>query len=83
MDPINERHMLRMLMETESSENASQYFFVTPKVSSLLVWMYCMCTHVCMHIVIIIAVADRNVKVTWIQMIRRPVGRHVNCILHY
>lgn len=33
-------------METESSENASQYFFVTPKVSSLLVCMYvCSCVH--------------------------------------
>ncbi|KAK3888768.1 hypothetical protein Pcinc_007185 [Petrolisthes cinctipes] len=33
MDPINERQLLKMLMDTESNENASQQcFFVTPKL---------------------------------------------------
>ncbi|KAK3872569.1 hypothetical protein Pcinc_022353 [Petrolisthes cinctipes] len=32
MDPINERQLLKMLMDTESNENASQCFFVTPKL---------------------------------------------------
>ncbi|XP_071522811.1 structural maintenance of chromosomes protein 5 isoform X2 [Panulirus ornatus] len=32
MDPINERLMLKMLMETVASEGSSQYFFVSPKL---------------------------------------------------
>ncbi|XP_045610449.2 structural maintenance of chromosomes protein 5 isoform X1 [Procambarus clarkii] len=32
MDPINERQMLNMLMETAASEDSSQYFFVSPKL---------------------------------------------------
>ncbi|KAG7176573.1 structural maintenance of chromosomes protein 5-like [Homarus americanus] len=32
MDPINERQMLNMLMETVASECSSQYFFVSPKL---------------------------------------------------
>ncbi|KAG0723772.1 Structural maintenance of chromosomes protein 5 [Chionoecetes opilio] len=32
MDKINEKKMLEMLMETEGSEDSSQYFFVTPKL---------------------------------------------------
>ncbi|KAK8731079.1 hypothetical protein OTU49_007795 [Cherax quadricarinatus] len=32
MDPINERQMLNMLMETVAAEGSSQYFFVSPKL---------------------------------------------------
>ncbi|XP_063852598.1 LOW QUALITY PROTEIN: structural maintenance of chromosomes protein 5-like [Scylla paramamosain] len=32
MDKINERKILEMLMETEKSQECSQYFFVTPKL---------------------------------------------------
>ncbi|MPC83837.1 Structural maintenance of chromosomes protein 5 [Portunus trituberculatus] len=32
MDKVNERKILEMLMETEGSDDCSQYFFVTPKL---------------------------------------------------
>lgn len=32
MDPINERRVFEMVVNTACKENTSQYFFITPKV---------------------------------------------------
>jgi chromosome segregation ATPase len=37
MDPINERRVFEMVVNTACKENTSQYFFITPKVSNLKV----------------------------------------------
>jgi chromosome segregation ATPase len=34
MDPINERRVFEMVVNTACKENTSQYFFITPKVSN-------------------------------------------------
>lgn len=34
MDPINERRVFEMVVNTACKENTSQYFFITPKVGN-------------------------------------------------
>ncbi|EGW10472.1 Structural maintenance of chromosomes protein 5 [Cricetulus griseus] len=43
MDPINERRVFEMVVNTACKENTSQYFFITPKVSKLT---EVICSHV-------------------------------------
>lgn len=47
MDPVNEAQFLQMLIETEGSEGSSQYFFVSPKVSTSTTSTSYSCSYSC------------------------------------